>query len=141
MNEDVFDKPARARAFPVADFLGISFNPPSAGLVIAQFRPAPEHRNPMGTLHGGILCDLADAAMGVAFASTLGAEESFTTLELKMNFLRPVWDSPLTAEAQILSRGRNVGVMECKITDEKQRLIAKASSTCLVLAGEAAKNR
>ncbi len=139
MNKDVFDKPAKS--FPVADFLGITFNRPSAGLVIAQFRPAPEHRNPMGTLHGGILCDLADAAMGVAFASTLGAEESFTTLELKMNFLRPVWDSPLTAEAQILSRGRNVGVVECKITDEKQRLIAKASSTCLVLAGEAAKNR
>jgi uncharacterized protein (TIGR00369 family) len=141
VNNDVFDKQNLARAFPVADFLGITFSSPSAGVVIAEFRPAVEHRNPMGTLHGGILCDLADAAMGIAFASTLGTDESFTTLELKINFLRPVWDSALTAEAQIVSRGRNVGMVECKITDEKQRLIAKATSTCMVLAGQAAKGR
>jgi len=95
----------------------------------------------MGTLHGGILCDLADAAMGVTFASTLATGESFTTLELKINFLRPVWDALLTADAHVVSRGRTVGLVECKITDEKNRLIAKATSTCMVLAGEAAKNR
>jgi uncharacterized protein (TIGR00369 family) len=95
----------------------------------------------MGTLHGGILCDLADAAMGVAFASTLREQESFTTLELKVNFLRPVWQGLLTAEAEVVSRGRTVGLVECKITDEKQRLIARASSTCMVLSGDAAKNR
>jgi uncharacterized protein (TIGR00369 family) len=95
----------------------------------------------MGTLHGGILCDLADAAMGVAFASTLSAGESFTTLELKINFLRPVWDALLIAEAHVVSRGRTVGMAECKITDERNRFIAKATSTCMVLAGDAAKNR
>jgi uncharacterized protein (TIGR00369 family) len=95
----------------------------------------------MGTLHGGILCDLADAAMGVAFASTLQRDESFTTLELKINFLRPVWNGFLKADASVVSRGRTVGLVECKVTDEKDRLIARATSTCMVLAGEAAKNR
>jgi uncharacterized protein (TIGR00369 family) len=136
MNRDIFDKQTLAKSFPLADFLGITFINPSAGLVAAEFRPSTQHSNPMGTLHGGILCDLADAAMGVAFATTLGPGESFTTLELKINFLRPVWNSLLTAEAQVLSRGRTVGLVECKVTDEKQRLVAKAASTCMVLAGE-----
>ena len=141
MNHDVFDKEKLSENFPVAAFLGISFSQASEGVIIAEFRAGPQHRNPMGTLHGGILCDLADAAMGVAFASTLGSGESFTTLELKINFLRPVWDSLLTAEAQVVSRGRTVGLVECKIADEKRRFIAQATSTCMVLAGEAAANR
>jgi len=141
VNHDLFDKRTLAKSFPVADFLGITFSQPSEGLIVAQFCAGPLHRNPMGTLHGGILCDLADAAMGVAFSSTLGSGESFTTLELKINFLRPVWEALLTAEAQVVSRGRTVGLVECKITDEKNRFIAKATSTCLVLAGEAAKGR
>jgi uncharacterized protein (TIGR00369 family) len=95
----------------------------------------------MGTLHGGILCDLADAAMGMAFASTLGPEESFTTLELKINFLRPFWTGRLRAEANVTNRGKTVGLVECSVTDERQRLIAKASSTCLILTGEQATGR
>ena len=141
VSRDVFDKEKLAKIFPVADFLGITFSHPSEGVIVAEFRAGPQHRNPMGTLHGGILCDLADAAMGVAFASTLGSGESFTTLELKINFLRPVWDALLIAKAQVVSRGRTVGLVECKITDEKQRFIAMATSTCMVLAGEAAANR
>jgi uncharacterized protein (TIGR00369 family) len=58
-----------------------------------------KHANLMGTLHGGILCD---AAMEMAFASTLGEEETFTTVELKINFFRPVWNTKLTAEAQVV---------------------------------------
>jgi len=52
-------------------------------------------------LHGGILCDIADAAMGMAFASTLTAEESFTTVELKINFFRPIWQAELKAEGTV----------------------------------------
>jgi len=63
------------------------------------------HWNPMGTLHGGILCDVADAAIGVAFASTLEDDESFTTLELKINFLRPVWTDKLMAVGKVVKRG------------------------------------
>jgi uncharacterized protein (TIGR00369 family) len=91
------------------------------------------HANPMGTLHGGVPCTLADSAMGLAYASTLAEGESFTTLELKINFLRPVWSGRLVAEGTVVQRGRTVGLAECSVTDEQGRLIARASSTCLTL--------
>src|SRR5262245_51203463 len=97
--------------------------------------------NPMGTLHGGVLCDIADAAMGMAYASTLEEGESFTTLELKINFIRPVWRARITAEGTLVQRGRTVGLAECTIADERGRLIAKATSTCLTLRGEQAIGR
>ena len=99
------------------------------------------HANPMGTLHGGILCDIADAAMGMAYASTLDEGESFTTLELKINFLRPVRAARLLADGIVVQRGRTVGLAECTVTDERGRLIAKASSTCLTLRGDQALGR
>jgi len=95
----------------------------------------------MGTLHGGILCDIADAAMGMAFASTLGPKESFTTVELKINFFRPVWEANLRAEGKVVRRGRNLGYVECEVTDERGQLVAKAASTCLALRGEEAGGR
>jgi uncharacterized protein (TIGR00369 family) len=99
------------------------------------------HANPMGTLHGGVLCDIADAAMGMAYASTLEDGESFTTLELKINFLRPVKAARLVAEGIVVHRGKTVGLTECAVTDERGRLIAKATSTCLTLRGEQARGR
>jgi uncharacterized protein (TIGR00369 family) len=66
----------------------------------------------MGTLHGGVLCDIADAAMGAAYRSTLCDGESFTTLELKINFLRPVWKAKLRAAAGLVRAGRIVGLVE-----------------------------
>lgn len=140
-NQDFTGKRGLPDAFPVAEFLGIKFLSHSNGQATAEFTAGNRHANPMGTLHGGILCDLADAAMGVAFATTLQLDESFTTLELKINFLRPVWNGLLTAQADVISRGRTVGMVECKVTDEKGRLIARATSTCMVLAGQAANNR
>ena len=89
----------------------------------------------------GILCDIADAAMGMAFASTLAEGESFTTVELKINFFRPVWNAQLKAEAKVLRRGSKIGYVECEITDESDKLVAKSGSTCMVLAGEHAKGR
>jgi uncharacterized protein (TIGR00369 family) len=99
------------------------------------------HFNPMGTLHGGILCDIADAAMGMAYASALDEGESFTTLELKINFLRPITVARLVADGRVVQRGKTVGLAECAVTDERGRLIAKATSTCLTLRGEQARGR
>lgn len=99
------------------------------------------HANPMGTLHGGILCDIADAAMGMAFASTLSDDETFATLELKINFTRPFWAGLLVARGKVVSRGRTVGLTECDVVDEGERLIARASSTCIALRGDAAAGR
>ena len=99
------------------------------------------HANPMGTVHGGILCDLADAAMGFAYSSTLAEDETFTTLELKINFLRPVWQTRLSATANVVQRGHTVGLVECDVTDAEGRLVARASSTCMTLRGEQAQGR
>ena len=83
----------------------------------------------------------ADAAMGIAFASTLAPEESFTTVELKINFFRPVWQGRLTAVGTVVQRGRTVGYVECTITDEEDRAVARAASTCMVLRGQMAAGR
>jgi uncharacterized protein (TIGR00369 family) len=131
----------RKHGAPVAKLVGFEMDEIADGRAVGHLDAGPQHSNPMGTLHGGILCDLADAAMGLAFASTLGPEESFTTLELKINFLRPFWTGRLRAEAHVTNRGKTVGLVECSVTDERQRLIAKASSTCLILKGEQAVGR
>src|ERR1700741_1262297 len=126
---------------PIARLIGFEAKEIGDGRAVVTLSAGPQHANPMGTLHGGVLCDIADAAMGMAFASTLAAEESFTTVELKINFFRPVWEARLKAEGQGLRRGRNLGYVECDITDESGRLIAKASSTCLALRGKDANGR
>jgi uncharacterized protein (TIGR00369 family) len=126
---------------PVAKLIGFEATEIHNGTAIATLDAGPQHANPMGTLHGGILCDIADAAMGMAFASTLSEPESFTTVELKINFFRPVWNARLRAEGRVVQRGKTIGYAECNITDERDRLIAKASSTCLVLRGDKATGR
>jgi len=126
---------------PVARLIGFEAKEIAGGRAVVTLAAGQQHANPMGTLHGGILCDIADAAMGMAFASTLAPGESFTTIELKINFFRPVWEARLRAEGKVVRRGSTIGYIECEITDEGGRLVAKASSTCMALRGERAKGR
>ncbi len=101
-----------------------------------------KHANPMGTLHGGILCDIADAAMGFACASMLEEGESFTTLELKINFLRPVKEARLEARGHVVHAGKTLVYLECEVvTVPDEKLVAKSTSTCLILRGDQAKGR
>ena len=95
----------------------------------------------MRRLYGGVLCDIADEAMGWALMSTLEEGESFTTLELKINYLGPVWDAKLSAHGRGVNRNRRVALMECEVRDEQERLIARATSTCMVLRGDDAQGR
>ena len=126
---------------PVGKLIGFETRVIREGQAQVTLQTGPQHTNPMGTVHGGILCDIADAAMGIAFASTLKARESFTTVELKINYLRPVWQTMLKADGKVVKRGGTVGYVECEVTDDANRLVAKAASTCLVLTGEHAKGR
>ena len=132
---------ALASRVPVAELIGFGIEEAGAGRAVALLRAGPQHANPMGTLHGGILCDVADAAMGVAFATTLTPEESFTTISLSIEFFRPVWEGRLRAEARVVNRGKTVGYLECNIVDHDGKAVAKARSTCFVLRGTAAKGR
>jgi uncharacterized protein (TIGR00369 family) len=126
---------------PIAHLIGFRVDSAHAGEAVGILEAGPQHANPMGTLHGGVLCDVADAAMGMAFASTLAVGESFTTMSLTINFFRPVWQATVSAEARVINRSANVGYVECDITDQNGKRIAKAASTCMVLRGDKAKAR
>jgi uncharacterized protein (TIGR00369 family) len=126
---------------PVSELIGFVVEHAENGESTARMTAEERHSNPMGTIHGGILCDFADAAMGMAYFSTLEEGESFTTLELKINFLRPFWTGRLIAHGRVVSRGRTVGMSECDVEDADGRLIARASSTCMTLRGDSAKGR
>jgi uncharacterized protein (TIGR00369 family) len=126
---------------PVAELIGIELVDSGGGVCTMRLEAGEQHLNPMGTLHGGILCDLADAAMGMAFFSTLDEGESFTTLELKINYLRPFWTGTLIARGTVISRGRTIGLTECRVVDDRDRLVAHATSTCMALRGDLAEGR
>src|SRR5262245_6374680 len=121
---------------PVAALVGFTLAAAEPGHAVVELEAERRHANPMGTVHGGILCDIADAAMGIAYAASLGEGETFTTLELKINFVRPFWTGKLIATGRVVQRGRTIGLVECDVRDEDGRLIARASSTCMTLRGE-----
>ena len=130
-----------ASAAPVGKLIGFRPTSIEPGKAVFELEAGPQHANPMGTLHGGVVCDVADAAMGTAYASTLGEGESFTTLELKINFLRPFWTGRLVATGRVVKSGRTIGLTECDVTDAQGRLVARAMSTCMTLRGEPSEGR
>jgi uncharacterized protein (TIGR00369 family) len=126
---------------PVAALIGFALRAVEPGRTVVELTAETRHANPMGTLHGGILCDVADAAMGMAFAATLDEGETFTTLELKINFLKPVWTGKLVATGRVVKAGRTIGLVECDVVDDKEQLVARATSTCMTLRGDDARGR
>jgi uncharacterized protein (TIGR00369 family) len=118
---------------PIGRLLGFVLKVIEPGHAVFEMEADERHHNPMGTLHGGIYCDLADAAMGYAYAATLGEGETFTTVELKINFFRPVRQGRLAAEARVVRAGSTLGFVECDVKDQVGKLLARASSTCMKL--------
>lgn len=119
--------------FPIARLLGMEMKALESGRAVFKMKVDERHHNPLGTMHGGVYCDLADAAMGWAYGATLSEGESFTTIELKINFLRAVRTGTVTAEAKVVKSGSTLGYVECEVKDEQGRLVAKAASTCMKL--------
>jgi uncharacterized protein (TIGR00369 family) len=118
---------------PIGRLLGFVVKSIEPGHAVFEMEADERHHNPMGTLHGGVYCDLADAAMGYAYAASLGEGETFTTIELKINFLRAVRKATLTAEARVVKAGSTVGYVECDVKDQSGRLVARVASTCMKL--------
>ena len=100
-----------------------------------------KHANPMGTVHGGVLCDIADAAIGTAHATGLGEGESFTSLDLQINFFRPVWNDRLRAIARPVHLGKTVSRYVCDILNSDGKLVAQVTSTVMTLRGGNASGR
>ena len=118
----------------IATTLGIEAVSIDEGIaVLAMQTDTTKHANPMGTVHGGVFTDLADLAMGSAFSTVIGEDESFTTIELKMNYLKPVWNDRITATAKVMKKGSTVGLIECEVHDAKGSLVAYTTSTCKIL--------
>src|ERR1700756_1400578 len=118
---------------PIARLLGFRLVSIEPGRAVFEMEVDERFHNPMGTLHGGIYCDLADAAMGYAYAATLAGGETFTTVELKINYFRPVRQGRLTAEARVIKSGSTLGYVEYDVKDDAGKLVAKAASTCMKL--------
>jgi uncharacterized protein (TIGR00369 family) len=135
--ESVFNFP-----FPIMKTLRLLLADVGEGTASFEMEAKTElHSNPMGTIHGGVLCDIADAAIGTAHFTTLQEGESFTSIDLQINFFRPVWNEKLRAVARPVHRGRTVSRYICDITRADGKLVAQVMSTIMTLRGEAAQGR
>ena len=99
------------------------------------------HGNQQGTVHGGMLCELADAAIGTAHSTLMDVGETFTTINLSASFLRPVWQSRLRAHARASHRGKTVSHYLCEIEREDGKTVASITSTVMTLRGDRAEGR
>lgn len=123
----------KAEPPPIMTTLGITVVELGEGSATLAMKVDKRFHNPMGTLHGGIMTDIADACMGIATMTTLKEDESFTTLELKINFLRPVIQGEITAEANVLHRGRTIVLVQSVVKNDEGKEVARGMATQMVL--------
>jgi uncharacterized protein (TIGR00369 family) len=118
----------------IAKTLGYDVTEAVNGRVVVTAVPNDNHLNPSGTVHGGLAATLLDSCMGLAIRSTLEKGISQTTLEFKISLLRPITPQtgPIKAEGVVVSCGRRVGTAEGRLTDDKGRLLAHGTTTCLI---------
>jgi uncharacterized protein (TIGR00369 family) len=118
----------------IAETLGYDVTEAVNGRVVVTAVPNGSHLNPSGTVHGGLAATLLDSCMGLAIRSTLEKGIGQTTLEFKISLLRAitVQTGPIRAEGVVLSSGRRIGTAEGRLTDDKGRLLAHGTTTCLI---------
>ena len=118
----------------IAQTLGYDVAEVESGRVVVTLVPNDTHLNPSGTVHGGLAATLLDSAMGLAIWSTLEKGLGQTTLEFKISLIRPITPGMgvIRAEGTVLNRGRRVGTAEGRIIDERGRLLAHGTTTCLI---------
>lgn len=118
----------------IARTLGYDVTEAASGRVVVTATPSDSHLNPSGTVHGGFAATLLDSCMGLAILSTLDKGLGQTTVEFKISLIRPITPETglIKAEGTVLNRGRRVGTAEGRITDDKGRLLAHGTTTCLV---------
>src|SRR5262245_23658796 len=114
-----------AAVMPLAALMNFRLTAIAPGEACVEMDVDATHTNPVGTVHGGVLCMIADSAMGLAYASTLEERETFATVELKINFLRPVYEAALIASGVVVHRRCNIGMVECSVADRTGKLVAK----------------
>jgi uncharacterized protein (TIGR00369 family) len=119
---------------PIMHTLGVERIEGGDGRVTVTMVAREYHYNPLGVVHGGVLATLLDTAAGCAVHTTLPVGVGYTSLDLTTKFLRPVTveSGRLTCVGTVLSRGRRTALAEARLTDERDRLVAHATSSCLI---------
>jgi uncharacterized protein (TIGR00369 family) len=119
---------------PITETLGFTLVEVGTGRVVFVGTPEFRHYNPIGVVHAGFAATLLDSAVGCAVHTTLARGEAYTTLELKLNLVRPLTDKtgPVRAEGRIVHRGRTVATAEGYLKDGADKLYAHATTTCMI---------
>ena len=120
---------------PIASLLKFELVELTEGRAIFAVEPKEYHYNPIGVVHGGLAATLLDSAMGCAVHSTLPAGAGYTTLEIKVNFVRPITADTgrVVAEAKLIHLGGRTATAEGQVVDRAGKLYAHATTTCLIL--------
>ena len=124
----------RFPAPPIAQPLGFRVTEVEPGRVLFEYTPVFDHYNPLGTVHGGIAATLLDSVMGCCIHSTLKAGVGYTTLEIKVNYVRAMTDKtgPVKAEGKVINVGARIATSEGKLYDSTGKLLAHGTTTCLI---------
>jgi uncharacterized protein (TIGR00369 family) len=119
---------------PIQSLLGFRLIEADEGRVVFEGDPGEQHYNPIGSVHGGVAATLLDSALGAAVHSTLPQGSAYVTLEVKFNLVRPITaeTGPVRAEGRVVHRGKTVATSEADLRDGAGKLLAHATSTCLI---------
>lgn len=119
---------------PIAALVGFGISEVEEGRVVFDCVPAEYHYNPIGTVHGGLACALFDSAMGCAVHTALPAGVGYTTVELKVNFLRPIGlrTGRVLCEGRTIHVGGRIATAEARLLDEGGKLYGHATTTCMI---------
>ena len=119
---------------PISDTLNFYLVEVERGRAVFQGTPQREHCNPLGSIHGGWPATLLDSCMACAVHSTLPAGQGYTTVELKLNLVRPIFSDtgPLRAEGKVINGGRTIATSEGRLFGPDGKLYAHGTETCLI---------
>ncbi|MBS0547308.1 MAG: PaaI family thioesterase [Proteobacteria bacterium] len=119
---------------PITQALGFWMDEVEAGRVVFAYEPKFDHYNPLGSVHGGIAATLLDSVMGCCIHTMLKAGTGYTTVEIKVNYVRAMTDKtgPVRAEGKVINVGSRIATSEGRLVDSKGKLLAHGTTTCLV---------
>jgi len=123
---------------PISAVLNFHLVEVETGRAAFEGLPSADYYNPIGTVHGGFAATLLDSALGCAIFTTLAKGDTWTTLELKLNFVRPLSKDtgPVRAEGRVIHRGRTIATAQGELKDRDGKLYAHASTTCIIFPAE-----
>lgn len=119
---------------PMFQAMGFHITDVSVGSLAFTYEPTPRHYNPLGTVHGGIAAALLDSAMGCSIHTMLKPGLGYTTLEIKVNYVRPMTEKtgPVRALGRVISMGSRIATSEGRVTDTSGKLLAHGTTTCMI---------